>query len=95
MQDDSDNEDENMDKKDEEMDDANDYMDSANEQSFSTLIAQLSDHPLQVIVYESDLNRLQMKIFRLNNWLINFRIIKTMKITRGLRSTITLKQLQI
>lgn len=38
-----------MDKKDEEMDDGNDYMDSANEQSFSTLIAQLSDHPLQVI----------------------------------------------
>ncbi|EEB15341.1 hypothetical protein Phum_PHUM362040 [Pediculus humanus corporis] len=43
----SDNEDENMEKKDEEMEDANEYMDSANEQSFSTLITQLSDHPLQ------------------------------------------------
>ncbi|KAK6635377.1 hypothetical protein RUM44_000628 [Polyplax serrata] len=43
----SDNDDETMGKKDEDMDDTNDYMDSANEQSFSTLIAQLSDHPLQ------------------------------------------------
>lgn len=48
MQDGSDNDDETMGKKDEDMDDTNDYMDSANEQSFSTLIAQLSDHPLQV-----------------------------------------------